>query len=201
MTKHIFIETVKVKDGVFVNRRPHEERILRTTLHFFHEPLAVKLSDEMIPINLSTGIVKCRIVYSMEVISIDFESYKIRNIQSLALVEDNLIDYNFKYYNRETINRLMTQRNDCDDILIVKNSFITDTSYSNVVFKNFDGQLFTPLSPLLHGTKRQKLLNKGVILEKKIHINDIKSFLGVYIINALVDIEDNLFVGSVNIRR
>lgn len=194
MKEHIFIETVKVKNGVFLDPQLHEERIFRTTLHFFSKPLVVQLTDDMIPLDLRIGVVKCRIVYSKEVISIDFESYKIRSIQRLALVEDNYIDYNFKYHNREAINRLLAHRNDCDDILIVKNSLVTDTSYSNIVFKNLDSQLYTPSSSLLAGTKRQKLIDAGIIHEREIYVNDIDSYLGVYLINAMIDIEDNVFV-------
>lgn len=195
MTKPFFIEVIKVEDGMFVDPQPHIDRIFRTTLNFFAEPLDVQLMKDMIPINLRTGVVKCRIVYSKEVASIDFEEYEMRNIRSLAIIEDNTIDYGFKYLNREAINELFSQRGDCDDILIVKNSLITDTSYSNVVFKNFNAELYTPTSTLLSGTKRQKLLNAGIIHEKEIRVNDIQSYKGVFLINAMIDIEDELFVG------
>ena len=200
MTKPLFLEAIKIKEGLFINPCPHKERIFRTTQHFFSEPLVVQLTDDMIPVDLRTGVVKCRIVYSDEVTSMEFEPYKMRDIQSLILVEDNTIDYSFKYYNRETINRLFAQRKDCDDILIIKDSLITDTSYSNVVFKDFDGHLYTPSNPLLPGTKRQKLLNDGIIHEKVIHVNDLGLYAGVYLINAMIDIEDNLFIGSAQIR-
>ena len=88
----------------------------------------------------------------------------------------------------------MEQRNDCDDILIVKNSLITDTSYTNVVFEDSNEKLYTPTSTLLPGTKRKQLLDAGIIHEKKIHVNDIKLYKGVYLINAMIDIEDNLFI-------
>ncbi|MFA6359900.1 MAG: aminotransferase class IV [Dysgonamonadaceae bacterium] len=195
MTEPFFIEVVKVEDGMFVDPQPHIDRIIRTTMHFFAEPLTVQLIKDMIPINLRTGVVKCRIVYSKEVASIDFEEYEMRNIRSLSIIEDNTIDYGFKYLNREAINKLFSQRGDCDDILIVKDSLITDTSYSNVVFKNFRNELYTPASTLLSGTKRQKLLNAGIIHEKEIRVNDIQSYVGVYLINAMIDIEDELFVG------
>lgn len=200
MTKPLFLEAIKIKEGLFIDPCPHKERIFRTTQHFFSEPLVVQLTDDMIPVDLRTGVVKCRIVYSDEVTSMEFEPYKMRDIQSLILVEDNTIDYSFKYYNRETINRLFAQRKDCDDILIIKDSLITDTSYSNVVFKDFDGHLYTPSNPLLPGTKRQKLLNDGIIHEKVIHVNDLGLYAGVYLINAMIDIEDNLFIGSAQIR-
>ena len=195
MTEPLFIEVLKVKDGMFVNPQPHVERIFRTTMSFFDEPLNIQLVDNMIPADLHTGVVKCRIVYGRKIISIDFEPYNMRNIQSLAVIEVDNIDYRYKYLNRNAINNLFAQRGDSDDILIVKNSLVTDTSYSNVVFKDFDGALYTPKSTLLAGTKRRRLLDAGIIREKEIHLNDIKSYMGVYLINAMIDIEDELFVG------
>lgn len=195
MKEPSFIEVIKVKDGKFVDAQPHINRIFRTTSHFFSDPLIVELRHNMIPIDLRKGIVKCRIVYNSEVISIEFESYKMRAIASLAIVEDSIIDYSYKYLNRESISKLFARREDCDDILIINNSLVTDTSYSNIVFKDSVGKLYTPISTLLAGTKRQKLLEKGVIQEKDIHVNDIRMYVGLYLINAMIDIEDNLFVG------
>ena len=195
MTEPLFIEVLKVKDGIFVDPQPHVERIFRTTLNFFAEPLTVQLVDNIIPESYHNGVVKCRIVYGREIVSIGFEPYNMRKIQSLAVIESDTIDYSYKYLNRNTINELFAQRGDCDDILIVKNSLITDSSYSNVVFKDFDGGLYTPKSTLLDGTKRRKLLEAGIILEKEIHLNDIKSYVGLYLINAMIDIEDNIFIG------
>lgn len=194
MIKPAFIEVLKVKDGVFIDPQPHIERMFRTTKHFFDEPLVVELTSDIIPDDLLNGLVKCRIVYGNAIKSIDFESYTMRTINSLCIIENDLINYKYKYLNREAINNLMEQRNDCDDILIVKNSLITDTSYTNVVFEDSNEKLYTPTSTLLPGTKRKQLLDAGIIHEKKIHVNDIKLYKGVYLINAMIDIEDNLFI-------
>ena len=192
--KPAFIEVLKVKDGVFIDPQPHIERIFRTTHHFFDEPLVVKLTNDMIPDDLRNGLAKCRILYDEAIHSIDFEKYTMRTIKSLCIIENDIIDYKYKYLDREAINNLMEQRNDCDDILIVKHSMITDTSYTNVVFEDFNEKLYTPTSTLLAGTKRKKLLDTGIIQEKKIRVNDIKQYKGLYLINAMIDIEDNLFV-------
>ena len=194
MIEPVFIEVLKVKDGVFIDPQPHIDRIFRTTKRFFSEPLMVELTNDMIPDDMLNGLVKCRIVYSNAIKSIDFESYTMRTIESLCIIENDLINYKYKYLNRDAINNLFAQRNDCDDILIVKNSLITDTSYTNVVFQDHNGKLFTPTTTLLSGTKRKKLLDAGTIHAKEIYVNDIKLYKGVYLINAMIDIEDNLFI-------
>ena len=201
MKEPTFVEVIKIKDGVFVDPQTHTDRISCTTLHFFSEPLTVVLVDKMIPADLCKGVVKCRIVYNSKVVSIDFEPYKLRSIRSLAIVEDMAIDYSCKYLNRDSIDKLFARREDCDDILIVKNSLVTDTSYTNVVFKDVEGKLYTPTSTLLAGTKRQRLLEAGIIEEKEVHVNNIYLYAGVYLINTMIDIEDDLFVGIESIRR
>lgn len=201
MKEPTFVEVIKIKDGVFVAPQPHTDRIFRTTLHFFSEPITVVLEDKMIPADLCKGVVKCRIVYNSKVVSIDFEPYKMRTICSLAIVEDMAIDYSYKYLNRDSIDKLFARREDCDDILIVKNSLVTDTSYTNVVFKDVEGKLYTPTSTLLAGIKRQRLLEAGIIEEKEVHVNNIYLYAGVYLINAMIDIEDDIFVSIESIRR
>lgn len=195
MKDQLFIEVIKIENGMFVNPQPHIERIFSTTLHFFAKPLFVELNNDIIPTHLHTvGIVKCRIVYGREILSIDFEPYKMRTIKSLSLAEHNTIDYTYKYHNRDAINKLRALHSESDDILIVKNLQVTDSSFTNVVFEDYAGKLYTPKSTLLAGTKRSQLLNKGVIQEREIHVSDIKSYIGVYLINAMIDIEDNIFV-------
>ena len=62
------------------------------------------------------------------------------------------LDYAFKYEDRSALMRLTRQKGICDDILITKDGFITDTSYSNVVLENSEG-LFVPHTYLLNGTR------------------------------------------------
>lgn len=196
MSKQLFIEVIKVEKGVFVNPKPHIERIFRTTLHFFSKPLSVELNNNIIPAHLrTTDVVKCRIVYGSEIVSIDFEPYKMRKIKSLSIAEHNTIDYKYKYHNRDDINKLRALHSKTDDILIIKNSQVTDTSFTNVVFKDHAGKLYTPKSTLLAGTKREHLLEAGTIQEREIQVSDIKLYVGIYLINAMIDIKDNIFVG------
>ena len=106
-----------------------------------------------------------------------------------------MLDYSFKYADRTEWNALLEQKTGCDDILIVKNGYITDTSFSNVVFENETG-LFTPSTYLLAGTKRQSLLQKGIIKEAEISIENIGLYSKLYLINTMIDIEDNLCIDT-----
>jgi 4-amino-4-deoxychorismate lyase len=78
----------------------------------------------------------------------------------------------------------MELKGNYDDILIVKNAYITDSSYANILFYD-GGKWFTPHMPLLAGTCRARLLKESKICEMKIKIDDIKKFESFCLINAL----------------
>lgn len=75
-------------------------------------------------------------------------------------------------------------KDDCDDILIIKNKRITDTSIANIVFYN-GNRWITPSQPLLEGTCRARLLSEGGIEVDEIMMNDIKLFSQFKLINAM----------------
>jgi len=137
-----------------------------------------------IPATCKTGLFKCRVVYSKEIKSIDLEPYLPHTVKSLRLIEDNKISYNYKYTNRGSLNEMLTKRERFDEILIIKKGYISDTSYSNIIF--FDGEKWvTPSTPLLHGTMRSFLLEKNLISERPIKVIDLKSFQKARLINAM----------------
>ncbi|MDE5635207.1 MAG: aminotransferase class IV [Muribaculaceae bacterium] len=85
---------------------------------------------------------------------------------------------------------LRLQRGDCDEILIIKDTLITDTSYSNIIFTGTDG-IYTPRSPLLAGVMRQHLIDSGTLIEHDLTVSDIRpgNPLGItsaYMINAML---------------
>lgn len=190
MNQALFIETIKVKDGIFYNILLHIDRLQKTAYTFFKTKPKLELSEEMIPEHLRSGLTKCRVLYASNIVSVEFEKYTFKKIESLVVVEDNTIDYEYKSVNREFLNKLHKQRgNNASDIIISKDGFITDTSYANLVFENRDG-LFTPSTYLLAGTKRRYLLEKGIIRERNIKVSDLNSYSKVYLINAMIDLDD-----------
>lgn len=198
MSKPRFIETIKVEDGSFCNLSLHSRRAIRTSEIHFGVSLNFDIPTDIIPMDMRIGIVKCRILYSDTVESITFEPYRFRPITNLALVYDNNIDYTYKSEDRSRLQSLVSQKGNCDEILIVKNGYITDTSYSNIVLENNEG-LFTPSTPLLAGIKRQLLIDAGTIIEKDIRVDDLHRYSRAYLINAMIDLDDNVGVSSTNV--
>ncbi len=191
--KPSFSEVIKIYNGKIFNLPAHIERMNFTLQSFFGSTIPFSLKDEDIPLEFREGLVKCRIVYSLENLEIEYSHYIFREINSLKIIHDNSINYSFKYAERRAFDRLMAQKENCDDILVVKNGLVTDTSFTNVVFESDKG-LFTPSTYLLPGTKRQTLLKERVIKEKVIRIEDIEDYRKLYLINAMMGIEDNISI-------
>lgn len=180
------IESIKLDNGRFHRLHFHQARVDRSLIDLFQLKGAINLADELskqaVP---KAGIYKCRVVYQDRVESIEFILYEPKSIQSLKVVHDEAITYACKYENRSRINALMEQKQSCDDILIVKNGFVTDSSISNIIF--FDGYKWvTPNTPLLKGTMRQFLLEAAEIKEEAITLQNIHSFKTFRLINAML---------------
>jgi 4-amino-4-deoxychorismate lyase len=121
--------------------------------------------------------------------SLEYTPYVRREIRSLKLVDTDMESKAYKMEDRTGLNAVFAQRGDCDDVLLVKNGFLTDTSYSNIAL--FDGeQWFTPRVPLLYGVNRAGLLTEGKIIEKDIKTEELMNFQSLTLFNALIEFGD-----------
>jgi len=186
-----FIESIKVEKRQFHNLGYHQARLNATRERALGFADNLDLDNILeIPEFIGTETYKCRVLYGKDIEAIEFTPYQPKQINTLKLIENNEIDYTYKFADREKINRLFEMRGSFDDILIVKNCLITDTSYCNILF--FDGKRWlTPESPLLKGTKRQQLLGEGKIFEARVMIEDLGSFQRFMLINALLDLDED----------
>jgi len=181
---HLF-ETIKIIGGEPQNLSMHNDRMNRSRYELFGKNDFLKLSDYIIvPDVAKDGITRCRIIYATSVSSIDFSPYSPANIKTLKIVDAGTLIYDYKYLDRSRLTALIDKRA-ADDILIIRDGCVTDTSFSNIVFT--DGERWiTPDTPLLHGTIRELLLLKGVIKLDRITINDLSLFTHFRLINAML---------------
>ena len=185
----LLFETIRVQDGEFRNLEYHTYRMNQSRRALFGCRDVVNLSTLiLIPDAFAEGIFKCRVTYSEKVEKIEFEAYHARIIKTLRIIEDDSISYMHKYTDRNSLNELLAKRGMCDEILIIKNGLITDTSYSNILF--YDGlQWITPATPLLPGTQRSFLIKSQKVVEKLIMPADLRFFEKARIINAMLPFE------------
>ncbi|HEY5826601.1 MAG TPA: aminotransferase class IV [Cyclobacteriaceae bacterium] len=180
------IETIRLENGKFDRLEYHQQRVDHSLKSIF--PASGILNLEKILNNVAfpkEGLFKCRIVYDNQNHTIEFTPYIIRSVSSLRMAERNSISYPFKFENRAELVEAFTCRQNSDDVLIIKNGKVTDTSYSNIVFKK-GSKWTTPTSCLLKGTMRQFLLDKGAIQEEEITVTDIDQFEKFKLINSMI---------------
>lgn len=180
-----FIETIRVENGEIFNLEYHRQRLNRTMQHIGGKA-EICLEDLLEDCPKENGIFKARILYSAAgVLEKSYAPYSVRNIKSLKLVADDDIEYGYKSADRSRLEALRVQRGDADEIIIVKNGLLTDTSYSNIAL--YDGiRWVTPKTPLLNGTMRQSLLDSGILAAIDIPAADLKKYHKIALINAML---------------
>ena len=172
----------------------HEERLNSSRRELwpgaapiFLEPLIV------VPSEFSTGIVRCNVRYDREIRHVSFKPYEKRSIRSLKLVHCDTIDYHVKFADRSMLESLLTLRGDCDEIIIVKNGLLTDTSMSNLIFKD-GNRWITPAKPLLKGTCRERMIAEGLLSEADIRPEELTGFAGCRVINAMRPADEEMMI-------
>jgi len=198
-----FIESIKLMDGKLFRLELHQQRMNLIFDSFYpFEPkidLSQLLHSENFPLE---GFYKCRIVFDTKHRSIEFLPYKIPEINTLKIVEIDLPAVFYKSADREKINEAYKLRANCDDILMIRNNLITDSSYCNIAV--FDGEKWlSPKTPLIYGVQRMELLRKQKISEKDIRIDSIYSYQSICLFNAMIEFGEIVFnttnIGSTRI--
>jgi 4-amino-4-deoxychorismate lyase len=186
----LLLETIKVSNQKLQNIDYHNERLNRSRGELLGLTKELDLEKLIvIPANLENTVYKCRILYTEKIEQVEFLPYQIKPISNLKLVVADRINYDYKFADRSMLS-LLSSKATASDILMIKNGFVTDTSYANIVF--FDGKNWiTPSTPLLKGTKRSKLLREKKIIENEIRAVDIPNFQFAKIINAMIDLEES----------
>lgn len=170
----------------------HQKRMNDTFSNFGKE---CKIDIKSLFLNLEhdeDGLYKFRIEYDLHNnYKTQILPYAISELDDFELIVDNDIDYSFKSADRTQLQKL---KNDSgtDEVIIVKENQITDTTYSNLLFLK-DKTWFTPKTYLLNGVMRQSLLTSKKIKETEITLDNIKEYSHFQLINALNDF-DEMFI-------
>lgn len=196
-----FVETIKIKDGEAQAIAYHQERMERTIRHFFPSlcnATSMPSLEKLVAPTADMDFYKARVVYGEQgVKDITYAVYAMREIKSLQVVENDAITYDYKSTDRSSLDALVAQKGDCDEIIIVKHGLLTDTSFTNLAI--YDGNHWiTPKRPLLLGTKRAALLDKGIIQEADITLNEFRNAVKVSLFNAMIEFgEREVPIGNV----
>ena len=178
MKQEQFFETIKCEDEEIFNLEYHQKRVARTI------GKNINLGEYIYP--PSNKLLKCKVIYNKdEIIDVSYMLYKPREIKSFKIVLDDNIKYKYKALNRENIDKLYAQRESCDEIIIIKNGLVTDTSIANIAILQ-KGVWITPKKPLLQGTTRDRLIEENYIKEVNISLSELLNCKKIALMNAMI---------------
>lgn len=187
LVKSEFFETIKIEDGAIFHLEYHQRRyesVLRAHGLKNFQPLEQFIEAP------AKGLYRCKVIYNVadEKIETLYFPYTAGTITTLKLVYDDHIEYSYKSTDRSALENLFEQREKSDEILIVKNGLLTDTSKANIALLQ-DKKWWTPKRPLLAGTTRQRLLEEKKIFETDITVDALKNFEKFSLMNAMIDFQ------------
>ena len=179
MIENKFFETIKCDDYEVYNLEYHKKRMSKTVGKNF-------LLEEYIYPN-SGELLKCKVTYTNDdIIDITYDKYVPKNIKKFKLIYDNNISYKFKSFNREKINNHLLNKNSADEIIIIKNDLLTDTSIANIAIL-LDGIWITPAKPLLEGTTKNRYIDNNILIQKDISVEMLLKAKKIALLNAMID--------------
>ena len=184
-----FIESIKIEDKKIFLLDLHQKRVDDTFAHFGKES-SINLAEIFKNLDHDEdGLYKLRISYDLNKnFRTQLIPYAISEINNFQLVVNNVYDYSFKFEDRKELEKMLQQARS-GEIIIVKNNHITDTSFSNILFKK-GKDWFTPSTYLLNGVQRQHLLQEKKIKEAEITMQNVSEYSHFQLINAMNDFDD-----------
>lgn len=179
-----FLETIALSEGQYLNLSYHEKRF-RSTLRHFYDLYPTQTLSEILPDPpKKEAFFRCRLTYDLNQYQIEFIRYEFKEIKSLQCLIDDTIEYTYKRTDRTHLDTILAKKGSCDEVLIIKDGFITDLSVANILFKE-GHRIVTPIKPLLLGTALCRMIDEGIVYPTEIKIDDLKRYSGWQPINAL----------------
>lgn len=178
-----FFETMCCFNGAVLNLPLHQARLRKTALAHH---LPIHHLETLLPDLPHTGLFKVRVRYGSSY-DVSITPYTPKPIQVLQCVYHDTIEYRYKSSNRHAIDSLFLKRDGADDILIIKQGLISDTSIANIAFYDeTSSRWVTPKTPLLEGTKRAELLASNQLHRLDITPNELVRYKRFALMNAMI---------------
>lgn len=182
----LLLETIRFSNGIPENLNYHEARITMSQIALDGsrrlDSLTSIFEDTPPP---PEGLIKGRLTYNRDLYKIEFSEYVKANILHLRIFEANKLYYPFKFANRDMFQRIHDDMPPDAEALIVISHRITDTTYTNVALKRQE-KWYTPINPLLKGTRRAQLLEDGIIQLEDIFLDKLPDFEAIKLFNAMI---------------
>ena len=182
-----FIETIEVTCGIAPLLSLHQRRV-EETFAAFHKPCSLDLHQFMNQLPSNQAKSKWRVVYDLEGgFEFSFTKYEKRSHEKFLIIEAPEINYQYKGEDRSMLNQYKSANKEVEP-LFTQEGWLTDSTYSNLIFKQGNAW-YTPSTHLLNGVQRRYLLESGRIKERPIHRDDLVNYSHFALINALNSID------------
>ena len=175
----MFFETIKSCNMKIYNLWYHSQRIYDTIGKFLDLDI----------LNPQQDLTRIKVIYDYDdIIDILYFKYNKGPIYSFKFIHSD-IEYDYKYLNRDKLELLSSAKENCDDIIILKNNIITDTSIANIaIYEN--NRWLTPTKPLLFGTTRARYIkNKKLYEDDCITIERVQNAQKIALLNSMIDFD------------
>ena len=174
-----YFETIKCIDKKALYLDYHLKRVFNT--------IGKKLDFDSFINPPDNKLYRCKVIYTKDGIEdINYFEYKKKDINSCKIVHKDDLQYNYKYLDRSSINSLLDKN--FDEIIIVKDDLVTDTSIANIAVY-YENKWLTPKRPLLYGTTRQRYIDNGILKEADITVDMIQNSKQIAFLNAMIDFD------------
>ena len=150
-------------------------------------PFAEAINTEVNRLGATSGKWRASITYSSQGIEgIKLVQYRLPEITGFRLIEITDNFYSKKWADRSQLDDYKSALPAGIEPIFVLNGLITDTSFTNILLER-EGKWYTPIAPLLQGTKRCKLLEDRAIRPILLPSIEVHDYERIHLINAMLD--------------
>lgn len=177
-----YFETIKCEDFEIFNLEYHNKRVANTI------GLNLNLQEYVYPI--SNELLRCKVIYDKEgIVDVLYFPYKKREIKSFKIIFDDQIEYSKKYFDRTQLDELFSKRENCDEVIILKNGIVTDTSIANIAIF-YENTWISSKNCLLKGTTKARFIEEKKLIEKDITLEMLKNASKLALMNAMIGFDE-----------
>lgn len=181
------LETFCMEDGKLLHLNYHQDRVWWSTGEEIDISLFVDAirADDSYPTE-DRGRWRVSVTYTGgTILAIRFVRYLVPEVKALKAIDIDANFYAKKWADRSAMELYKKELPTGVEPLFILDGKVTDTSFTNILVEK-EGELFTPKSYLLRGTKRSSLLDKGIIQECDLAFDELRYYDSIHLINAML---------------
>lgn len=190
-----FIETVLIlQNGRIPLLEEHYARFSSTIRRYSGSPPSLREFEALLLGTLSASSPsisakawRCRLVYEANGRLVERGALPFipKKLERIARVELPSASYPLKFADRSLFASLHERFPGYDEIIITRQGFLSDGTFTNLYLRRSSGRLLTPADALLAGCRRARLMKEGTLLPSPLNWEELEPHWQIGFINAL----------------